>query len=72
MNALGCENRRLDLSAIDIDAAMLRQCAHFNTHMLGDILVCTIDLDLAQGHCCCRKRCVIDVKTVVIVDSNGT
>ncbi len=66
MNALGFENRRLGLSVVDIYAAMLRQCTHYYTQALGDILVCTTDLDItdrAQGHCCSRKQFVIDPKT---------
>ncbi len=56
--ALGFENRRLGLSVVDIDAAMLRQCTHHNLQALGDILVRTTDLEIidnANGHCSSRK-----------------
>jgi hypothetical protein len=72
--ALGFENRRLGLSVVDIDAAMRRQCTHFNSQARGDILIRSTDLeitDCALGYGCPRKQFVIDVKTVAMVDSNG-
>ncbi len=69
------ENRRVGLSVVDIDADMLRQCTHYNTKALGDILVRTTDLEItdpSQGCCCSRKQFAIDVKNVALIDSNGT
>jgi hypothetical protein len=53
---------------------MRRQCTHLNSQAHGDILVRSSDLeikDCALGHGYAWKQFVIDVKTVVMVDSNG-
>jgi hypothetical protein len=48
VNALGFENRWLRLSVVDIDAAMLLQFTHHNSQALGEILVCTTDLEITD------------------------
>ncbi len=46
VSALSFENRLLGLSVVDIDAAMHKQCTHYNSLSLGDILVCSTDLEI--------------------------
>ena len=63
--ALGFENRSLGLSVVHIDAAMRRQCTHFNSQARGDILVRLKDLEITEcalGYGCSRKQFMIDVK----------
>ena len=74
VTALAFESRRLALSVVDLDAAMLRQCTHVNSQARGDILVRATDVEITdrvQGQGCSRKQFVLDVKTVAMVDGNG-
>ncbi len=60
MAALAFEHWCLGLSVVDVDAAMRRQCTHFNSQARRDILDRSTDLEIADcatpvGYGCSQK-----------------